>query len=144
MPTSDSDPGTGTLALTGVWLHDPDDAEGTATGFPYGAAAREHSYDTAGQGTLYAGRTYPVTDYGEHEEETLTVSIAVPHGSGYAADLATLASFARAKRTVWARDNRGRSLPATINSFKIQDQKWGATVAITLTRVDYPVTEVAA
>ncbi|HET9234937.1 MAG TPA: hypothetical protein VFP10_12420 [Candidatus Eisenbacteria bacterium] len=144
MPTSDSDPSTATLVLEGVWLHDPEDAASTAVNYIYGAASREHTVEAAGVGTLYAGRTFPVVDYGEHEEETLTVVVHIPHGSTYADDLATLDALARAKRTLWLRDNRGRSFAGTITAYKVQDQKWGAAVAFTFGRVHYAVEEVAA
>jgi hypothetical protein len=144
MPTSDSDPETGTLGLVGVWLHDPDDPEGTAANFPYGSASREHTVDSAGSPAYYAGRTFPVVDYGEHEEESVSIAIQVPHGSTYATDLETLDAFARSKRTVWYRDNRGRSFAGTITSYKVQDQKYGASVALVVTRVDHAVEEVAA
>ena len=143
MPSTDSDPAEVTLGLTGVWLHDPLDEEATAANFPYGPG-REHDVSAAGVGTLYAGRTFPVFDYGEHEEETVTVTIQVPHGGTYATDLATLDELARAKRVLWYRDNRGRSLAMAITSYKVQDQKWGALASFTVARHDYAVEEVAA
>lgn len=143
MPYTDSDPVEATLDLTGKWLHDPLDPESTAYNFPYGPGS-EASVDAAGVGTLYAGREFPVYDYGEHEEETLTASVQVPHGPTHATDLAALATFARAKRTLWFRDNRGRSAASTITSFKVKDERWGSLVSLTLARLDYAVEEVSA
>jgi hypothetical protein len=144
VPTSDSDPAEITLGLVGIWIHDPEDPEGTAVNYVYGAAAREHVVDAGGQGTLYAGRAFQVMEYGEHEEETLSINIQVPHGSTFASDLEALDVLARAKRTLWIRDNRGRSFAGTIAAYKVQDQKWGAAVAMTFGRVHYTVEEVAA
>jgi hypothetical protein len=142
MPSTDSDPAEVTLSLAGVWLHDPLDEEGTAANFPYGPG-RESSVEAAGVGTLYAGRVFPVYDYGEHEEESVSASIQVPHGDTYASDLIALDGFARAKRVLWYRDNRGRSFAAAITSHKVSDQRWGALVALSVARHDYAVDEVA-
>jgi hypothetical protein len=130
-----------TLTLVGTWLHDPLDAQGSVLHLPYGPP-REHGVDAGGIATAYAGRTYPVTDYGEHEEETLSASVQVPHGPTYAGDLSALDGFARAKRTLWYRDNRGRSFAMGITSYRTADQRWGALVALVLARADYDVEEV--
>jgi hypothetical protein len=143
MPTTDSAPVTGTLILTGTWLHDPDDPGTSVINFRYGPP-REHSVDAAGAGTLYAGRTYPVTDYGEHESEEIALSLQVPHGSTYRAELVALEVLARGKRTVWYRDNRGRSFAGTLGPVKLNDQRWGSLVSFTVSRVHYAVEEVAA
>lgn len=144
MPTTDSDPEEGTLGLVGVWLHDPLDPESTAVNYIYGSMGREQTVDAGGAGTLYAGRTYPVMEYGEHEQETVNVGIVVPHGPTHAADLETLDGLARAKRTLWYRDNRGRSFAATIAGYRVQDQRYGTVVGLVVERVHYAEEEVAA
>ena len=142
MPFSDSDPETITLSLQGTWLHDPSDAESTAAQYLYGGPAKETSIDTMPAGTYYAGRTYPVTDYGEHEDESVSVTIHVPNGSTRADTVAELTAWARLRSAVWLRDGRGRSLPGTISAFKVQDTAFGSAVTFTLSRVDYAVEEV--
>lgn len=144
MPYTDSAASTGSLTLLGVWLHDPLDAEGTAVNYLYGGATKDTSIDTAGAGTLYAGRAYPVIDYGEHEEETVGVTIHVPFGTTHASEVAALSAWARAKRTLWLRDGRGRALAGSISAFKVADAAWGSAVTFSFGRVDYAVTEVAA
>lgn len=142
MPFSDSDPDTITLNLQGTWLHDPLDAESTAAQYLYGGPAKETSIDTMPAGTLYAGRPYAVTDYGEHEDESVSVTIHIPNGSTRASEVAELKAWARLRSAVWLRDGRGRSLPGTISAFREQDTNFGTSVAFTLSRVDYATEEV--
>jgi hypothetical protein len=142
MPYTDSASAEGSVDLTGVWLHDPLDPDGTTSYYLYGSANREHSVDSGGQGTLYAGREYQVAEFGEHSRESLSVRIDVPHGSDYATELSALEAYERSKRTLWLRDNRGRSFAGMVVGFKIADEKWGAAVSFTFDRVDSAVEEV--
>jgi hypothetical protein len=143
MPYTDSASATATLTLRGLWLHDPLDPAGTVTVYLYGPP-KDSTIATMPAGTLYSGRTYPVIDYGEHEEETVSVVIHVPYGSTYQADMTTLRAWARIRRTVWLRDSRGRSLPGVLSDFRIGDQRWGSAVTWSHGHVDYAVEEVSA
>lgn len=136
MPYMDSEPVEVTLPLIGAWIHDPDDAEGTLAAFPFGSAQRSTDYDSMGSGSFYAGRTHPVFDFGEFEAETVGVTIDVPHGTTYRADLDTLKDFAASKKSVWFRDNRGRAIHGTISAFSIHDQAWGASVSFNVEQSD--------
>lgn len=144
MPYSDSASADASLALYGVWLHDPLDAEGTVSNHLYGGAVKDTSVDTVGIGAMYAGRTYTVVDYGEHEEESVGVTVHVPFGATWVEEMATLSEWARAKRTVWMRDGRGRSLAGALSGFKVDDAPWGSVVAFTVQRVHYAQEEVSA
>jgi hypothetical protein len=144
MPYTDSASAEVTLALSGVWLHDPLDAEGTAADYPYGRANREHGIDTGGVATLYAGREYAVAEYGEHTGEPLSIAVQVANGPTFAADVSELEDFARSRRVLWLRDNRGRSFAGVMEGFRIKDERFGATVSFTFDRRHYAVTEVAA
>jgi hypothetical protein len=142
MPYTDSASVEASLSLTGVWLHDPSDAEATAYGYAYGRANREQSVDAGGTGTLYAGRAYQVYEFGEHTEEALSVAVHVANGPTHAADVALLEASERSARTLWLRDNRGRSFAGVMQGFKISDQTWGSVVSFTFARVHYAVEEV--
>jgi hypothetical protein len=143
MPYSDSAPAEGSIVLRGVWLHDPADPEGTVENYLYGGPVSETSIDTMPAASHYAGRTYGVTDFGEHEDEGVIVTIHVPHGATRQAEVGALTVWARARRTVWFRDGRGRSLPGTLSGFKVSDQRWGSAVSFTIARVDYALEEVS-
>lgn len=140
MPYADSSPVDADLALQGVWLHDPLDAEGTVEHYPYGPA-KTSSIITTQAGIMYAGRTYPVVDFGEHEEQPVSVIVHVPAGSTAQTDVAALEAWARARRTIWLRDGRGRSMPGTVSDFKTDDQRWGVVVTWTHSRSEYEIEE---
>lgn len=143
MPYSDSDTVTTSTSLyPGVWLHDPLDPEGTLVRFAYGKNGRSSSIDTLGEGNLYAGREYPVVDFGEHTSEKVSVTIEIPDGTDAAASLAALDEFARSKRTLFYRDNRGRAFYATLSGYTRSDASWGTGVSFEAARVHYSVTEV--
>lgn len=138
MAFTDSDPFEGGLTLQGVWLHDPLDAEETVHSYLYGAG-RTASLGTLEAGQLYAGRTFQVVDYGEHQEEAVQVSVQVPHGTDWAATLASLREFAEARRTVCYRDNRGRLFYGTLVGYDERDEAWGTLVGFTINRVHFSI-----
>jgi hypothetical protein len=136
MAYTDSESAEATLELVGVWIHDPDDPEGSIAAFPYGSAARSTDYDAMGSGAFYAGRAHPVFDFGEFESEAVSVSIDVPHGTAYRTDLDTLRAFAASKKALWFRDNRGRAVHGIMTGFGINDQTWGAQVSFGVEQSD--------
>ena len=144
MPYTDSLPATAELPLSGVWLHDPEDAEATAHGYFFGKAQRSDTYDAMGLSSFYVGRSAPVVEFGEFEARSVDATLDVAYGPEYATDLATVRAFAAKKTTLWYRDNRGRALFGWISSFKTSDQEWGTSVAITFTEAHHDTTEVAA
>ena len=135
MAYADSEAVTGGLKLRGVWLHDPLDPQTTIRVYPFGADSREHSIDVDAAGTQYAGRAHPVVDYGEGESQTETIRIIVPHGPAYQAELEELDAWARSRRTLHLRDNRGRNVQGTISGLRSTDQGYGSDVSFTFTRV---------
>lgn len=144
MAYTDSAPASAVLPLRGVWIHDPAHAEDSIAQFAYGANARDTSIDVMGVGSFFAGRTSPMFDYGEHEDESHAVTIDVPHGPAYRTDLARLEAFAKLKRAVWFRDNRGRVMFGTMSGYKAVDQGWGSTVSFTMTRAHRDITTAVA
>jgi hypothetical protein len=136
MTSTRSLPGTGAVLMTGVWLHDPDDPEATAVNYVYGGG-KSDTLDTMGQGTLYAGREYPIVDFGEGVNAEVSVTIQVPAGSTWASELASLDAIAAWKRTVMYRDSRGRKVPGVVKDYARSDQRWGTEVTFTITQVDF-------
>lgn len=145
MTYRDSAPGTVTLVLHGVWIMDP--ARGgqeSARNYPYGASQREESLDTLGEVSFFAGRTDPVTDFGEHEAYALAVTLDVPHGATWRADLSDLQGFAVSKRVLHVRDNRGRMVYGTLAGFRVTDMDWGSRVSFVIERRAWAVEVVSA
>jgi hypothetical protein len=141
MAYTDSATVTGGLPIQGVWIHDPDSPEDTVRNFAFGANQRSHTYDPMGSGSYFAGRTFPVFDYGDPESEELDFIVDIPFGSTYAADLLFIQEFAKNRRPVWIRDNRGRATYGTIGTMKIQDQAWGSQATFTVSTSDRAITE---
>lgn len=134
MPFADSDPATASIAFLGLWIHDPLDPEGTTLQLLYGSALRSLSTAVEQAGTTYAGRSYPVFDFGEEREQVFSVTAEVPHGSTWRTDLDALEAFATQQRIVVVRDGRGRSVPGALSGFSESDEAWGTRVAFTVTR----------
>ena len=126
-------------SFRGVWIHDPSDAANTVQSYPYGKSNRTADIGVTAQGQHYAGRTYPVWDFGEHQDDNLSLQLELPYGSTYAADLAAARWFAQARRTLCVRDNRGRAVYASLSGYQETDQDWGTKVAFKATTVDYTV-----
>lgn len=135
MAYTESAPVEASLDLLGVWIHDPGTGgQDTTRHFPYGSAQRSDSLDAMGEGRYYAGRADPVVDYGEHQAVSVSVSIDVPHGVTWRADLDALEAFAAGKSTIHYRDNRGRALYGQVTDFKRTDQTWGTAVSFNVTQ----------
>jgi hypothetical protein len=134
MPYTDSAAVTGEVTFTGLWVHDPLDAEGTIRQHLYGAAQRSAAVAVEHAGTHYAGRAYPVFDFGEQVNETFSVRVNVPHGDTWRDDLDSLKELAEQRRVVTVRDGRGRSLTGAMAGYGEQDQPWGTQVSFTVTR----------
>jgi hypothetical protein len=135
MSYTDSAPVTATLRLAGVWIHDPLDPPTTTRVYPWGADSREHAVDVDAAGTQYAGRTFPVVDYGEGESQVETIRLICAHGDTYQLTLDELDTWQRAKRTLHLRDNRGRNVKGTMSGLRFTDQAYGSDVSFTFTRV---------
>lgn len=130
------------LELQGIWLHDPADDEVTVRQFLYGKDNRSTSLDTKGTVQQFAGRTFPVTDFGEHEEEDISATVDIPHGPTHRTEEADLRAFMEMKKTLFFRDNRGRACYGTMSGYQQSDQAWGVTVGFKFGRVSYDIEEV--
>jgi hypothetical protein len=133
---ADSEPVEGSVGFHGVWMHYPSDPEGTARRFLFGKAQRTYTERLAQESTFFAGRQAPVTEFGEHREDTFGVVVDVGNGPWADAQLRELRAFHRSARPVVIRDNRGRLLVSTLDDHSESDQEWGYQVSFTATRVD--------
>lgn len=137
MAYTDSLPVTGSISLIGMWVHDPLDPSGTVEDYPYAKSQRSSSIDTMPEGHFFAGRTFPVVDYGEHQNDQFSVRINVPNGTTLMTDLASLEEFAQARRTLCFRDGRGRKFFGSMSDFGEGDEDWGTAVEFNVQRVDF-------
>lgn len=131
-----------TLELQGVWLHDPADDAVTIRQFLYGKDTRSTAIETVGTEQRFAGRTFPVVDFGEHETEDYTITVDIPHGPTHRTEESDLRAFMEMKKTLFLRDNRGRATYGTMSGYNQADQAWGVTIAFKFGRVSYDIEEV--
>lgn len=136
MPYTDSEPASVVLDAQGAWLHDPADPAGTVLNLRHGRSMRGSTLDVEQAATRYAGRVYPVADYGEGENESVPARAQVPFGPDHAATLARLRVLFRLRRPLMYRDSRGRAMIGSVINLQIQDTSAGADVSFTVDRRD--------
>lgn len=143
MAFTDSDIVTGgPITLDGVWLHDLADPDGTVRQFRYGKSLRSTDFDPQGTQLLYAGRTDPVLEYGEHRLQSYSIGIHVPFGPDWEDDLLALQGFVEGRNTLALRDNRGRAMKGHLSDYQESDIDSGTMVTFRFTRVDVAETTV--
>ena len=121
-----------TVDLHGVWLHTLTDPAGTSRRYPYNRDIAARQIDVTQATRQYAGRTYPVVEYGDTE----TVTIGVELDGCTTTDIDAIATLIRDRTTIVYRDHLGRVTFGTIAG-------WTETpTAITDTTVTFVVTAV--
>lgn len=136
MAYTDSATFTAGIEWNGVWLHDPVNADDTARLYLYGGPSRSASIAVAAEGRAYAGRVYPVYDYGDHQEDHFPVGIDVPFSDTWEAELAVLRGFAAHRQALVFRDNRGRVVQGAMTGYSEEDTTSGTAVSFTFVRTD--------
>lgn len=133
-----SDTASARVDFKGVWLHDPTNPATTLLSYPYGPSNRTSTVEVASGSQQYAGRTFPVIDFGENETEALEVAVLVPRGDGWdwQTQVRPLALMARSRRTLVCRDNRGRVLVGALSGYQEKDNEIGTDVSFTVNRVN--------
>lgn len=134
--TADSSTDTASLTLTGLWLHDAQAPATTSRNYRYTGGATSSSLEATAVGSHYAGRSYPVFDFGESENASVALQVAVPFGEDWADDLARLQDLVTIRRSIVARDGRGRSMTGAPSGYTQSDEPWGTTVSLTVTETD--------
>lgn len=124
-------------SLTGVWVFDPMDAEGTESAWPY-AEGRTEDIDAQGVEILLAGREAPVMEFSDHTLVGLSLTVMIPFSDTHDQDVEWWRAAIRNRRTLCYRDNRGRLMYAGIlGAPAIADGRAGTALSIKLRQVDY-------
>src|SRR5690606_19300881 len=92
---------TDPLQLEGVWIHDPEDPEGTIHHFRFGRNNKSGSIEVGGTEPSFAGRTFPVSDFGDHEKYSISVTVQVLSGPDYALERRIGRKFAKSKKPLY-------------------------------------------
>lgn len=123
--------------LEGVWIHDPADAEGSIRQFFYAPKGRRESRDVASDLLVFAGRQFPVAEFGESQSQTVDVKLMLPFGDDWASQWQTIQDFYELHTTYCYRDSRGRSMFGVLRSITFNDAAEGTGVIFTFERVTY-------
>jgi hypothetical protein len=130
---ADSVVASSNVMLTGVWLHDVQDPEGTVHQFKLVSDRSENWQPTAAM-MQFAGRRLPVAEYDDTEQRTISVKLTVLKNSG---DREALEELIRSKNTLCYRDGRGRKMFCHAFQLPVDDEVYGNTVNLTFEEVSY-------
>lgn len=122
------------LALKGAILHDPLDWVGTLRSFRYNEDVASHSLQVEAVLTQYQGRTAPVVEFGDAEQESVEVPLLHSKGRD---DINALLALIRRRTILCYRDKNGRKAFGVITELPSEDTFYGATTSLTLAVVDY-------
>lgn len=130
------------VRLVGLWVHDPDNADQTSTNFLYGKDARSVAIELSSEMTSFAGREFGVTEFGEHRNDSLSVSVTIPHGPDYNSEREQLRFLVLGRRTMCYRDNRGVVMFGTVGSLGEDQESHGSVFGFEVNRVHRETFEV--
>ncbi|MEU5448652.1 hypothetical protein [Streptomyces californicus] len=138
MASTDSDQQT-VLApeLQGVWMHDPTDPEGTIFQYLYGGASNAESVGVSSTALRFAGRKYPVFDFGDPQSGSYDLAITVPFSDTWYDEIAALRALPVSRTTMCFRDARARVFFGVVLEVKFADKMHGTQVSFTVQRNDY-------
>jgi hypothetical protein len=123
--------------LLGVYLHDPEDPQGTIRQFLYAPSGKTEKRAVASEMLVFAGRTRPVAEFGDAETDTLDVTLVVPWDDSWYGGTEALRSIYRTFRTYAYRDSRGRSWYGVLRDVQFEDVKEGTKCVFTFERTYY-------
>lgn len=128
------------LQLQAVWIHDPDDPEGTLVHYPYSSFEdRNSGIDIPADAKFYAGRTYPSFDLSVHEELNMSVQVQIIRDDPYFPGSGTyddLLAFARNRKSVVVRDGQGRVLVGPLLGLSESGTHYGYAVSFSISQMD--------
>lgn len=139
---TDSATATATCTLQDSWIVPVSLAIGVATPvnceFRWPAHGLQEAPDVESTDLLFAGRTWPVVDYGIHESSEFAVVLDLPYGE-YAAgfgDEAVLRGYVTNRTMLVYRDKRGRKAYGRIQGLKFTDSQYGKSASFTFQTLD--------
>lgn len=135
------------ITLTGLWVHDVNDPAGTVLNLLYfnnssgstdGSLPNTRSWSATATQMQFAGRTFPVMEFGEAETFTLSQSkVTIPTSDN---QWPALESMIRVNKSTYCfRDGRGTCLFGSVPSYAETDLIFGNMVDLEITQVDYTI-----
>lgn len=122
------------LQLSGTWLHDPVDPEGTIRQFRYNGSGGDSNRTKEQAFHQFAGRQDPFVEWGEAESMVIDVEISTTDDSD---DWVALEALYDREATLVYRDRKGRLVYGVMGSLPQSPKFWGDITSFPFTRVDY-------
>jgi hypothetical protein len=123
--------------LQGVWIHDPQDPQGTIRQYAYVNSSSVEARSLTGAALSFAGRAFPVFEFGDLQQRTQQLSLVIPGGAQWEAQRASLEALLTSKRSWVYRDNRGRLIFGAVMAITETDDPRGTIVDLQLTATEF-------
>jgi hypothetical protein len=128
------------LQLDAVWIHDPDDPEGTLLHYPYSSFDdRNSGIEIPSDAKHYAGRVYPAYDFSLHEQLSMKVQVQIIRDDPYSTGKGTyqdLEAFVRSRRPVTVRDGAGRVVTGPLQGLSESGTHYGFVASFVVNQID--------
>lgn len=131
---ADSNSAGSETPLRGIWLHDVNDTS-SAINIPYNRDIRT-TWETNMALNNYAGRTYPIADFGESENYTYTVTITTVDEED-ATWWLRLCELIKRKTILCVRDYKGRKVFGVAKSLDESQLFFGNEVPLEISAIEY-------
>lgn len=131
--SSDSAISSASVTLRFMWLHLANDPAGTIRQFQFNNSGGTEIHTEEVEFLTFAGRKYPVAEFGEHETDSVVVDLDLAEEG----ELAYIRSLIRARSTICYRDSSGRKLFGIIPQQSIDSRFYGGTTSLEIRAIDY-------
>lgn len=125
---------TGVATVKGVLLHDPADPTGTIRSFRFNNDGAVDTVEVESASLAYAGRVYPVVEFGIGATRTVEVPTIMSKGPG---DAAALRVLVERRAVLCYRDSKGRKVYGVLTRSVHTDTAYGVETSASFAAVDY-------
>lgn len=124
----------GTLGIVGVLIHDPTDALLSLRAYPLNAGGAKEKREVESALLQYAGREYPVVEFGTSGSDSIDVQLSAEGLYPTANLMDDLKALVERRKVLCYRDKRGRVLYGLATLGDIDDTPWGKQASLTMIR----------
>lgn len=135
MANTDSEIQTATLESKGVWVNIFDDPF-TLKQYLYTGGDTSQKRSVSSELLHFAGREFPVAEFGDAGNESVTVNMFAPTGPNYVTDIEFINNLVQVRETIVVRDARGRKIIGIASSAEMSDSQSGTNISLTVERTD--------
>lgn len=125
------------LAMRGSYIYRVGAEAATMFVLPIGGVDAKDNKSRDSTALQFAGRQYPVYDFGSGQGETLDRATTLTYSDEDILRLSRLREMSQSSDTWCYRDKRGRKIFCVMTKYTETDIAYGYTVAFSLARVDF-------